>query len=93
MNSGNSSDGASLIWNGPGSPVVTPIAIETTEDSSLPIFVEIKIPPRDWGPPAFTNLIDPQLHPDLPTTTTESAAPPEVQQLTTKGGHNDDQEN
>ena len=95
MNSSHPSGGATLIWNGPGSPVVTTIPTETTRDSTLPILVEIKLPPRDWEPPAFPLTTDSQPHPAPPTpdppTTNNAAAQPKAQQLTTKGGHSDDQ--
>ena len=95
MNPNHSSGGAILIWNGPGVPAVTTIPTETTRDSTLPILVEIKLPPRDWAPPAFTPATDSQPHPvpsipDLPIIT-NTAALPEAQQSTTKGGHSDDQ--
>ena len=86
---------AALIWNGPGSPVVTTMPTEITEGSTLPILVEIKLPHRDWEPPAFPPTTDSQPHPAPPTpdppTTNKAAALPKAQQLTTKGGHSDDQ--
>ena len=95
LNSNHLSGGATLIWNGPGSPAVTMIPTETTRDSTLPILVEIKLPPRDWAPPPFAPTTDLQPHPAPsitdPPTINNAAALPEVQQLTTKGGHSDDQ--
>ena len=95
MNSDRLLRGAALIWNGPGSPVVTTIPTEITRGSTLPILVEIKLPHRDWEPPDFPPTTDLQPHPAPPTpdppTTNNAAALPKAQQLTTKGGHSDDQ--
>ena len=82
MDTDHPNRGAFLCWNGPGSPRVVSIPTDTTEDSTWPIIIEIKLPPRNWTPPAFPTAVLPTIN--------EPDAPPEVQQLTTKGGHDDD---
>ena len=82
MDTDHPNRGAFLCWNGPGSPRVIPIPTDTTEDSTWPILIEIKLPSRDWTPLAFPTAVLPTIN--------EPDAPPEVQQLTTKGGHDDD---
>ena len=80
-------EGAVLAWNGPGSPVVTSLAMYSAQNSTRPILVEIKLPPQDWT----SHLYSPTPSTSETSTTNETDAPPEAQQQTTKGGHNDDQ--